>query len=53
MITYAEKERARHWPITSELMAQYRDGSHTGKGRNGTLFWYQNGNIIVTEIYLL
>ena len=43
MTSDAKKERARYWPITPELMAQYRDGSHTQKDRNGNLIWRQNG----------
>lgn len=38
MITYAKKERARYWPISPELMAQYNDGSHT-KNQFGRLYW--------------
>ena len=44
MITYAKKERARYWPITPELLAQYRDGSHT-KNESGSLEWHQNGKL--------
>ena len=43
MITYAKKEQAKYWPITPELMTQYRDGSHTEKDWNGNFIWYQNG----------
>ena len=38
MTKYITQERARYWPITSELMAQYKDGSHTGK-YGGNLHW--------------
>ena len=43
MITYADKEQARYWPVSKELMAQYRDSSHTEKDRNGNLIWLKNG----------
>ena len=43
MITYADKERAKYWPVSPELMAQYRDGTHTEKDIDGNLFWMQNG----------
>ena len=42
MITYADKEQARYWPVSKELMAQYRDGSHTRKSSFGDLIWAQN-----------
>ena len=45
MITYAKKERARYWPITSELMTQYKDGSHSEKDSDGTLRWIQNDKL--------
>ena len=35
-------EHKLYWPVSSELMATYRDGSHT-KAANGTLAWYKNG----------
>jgi hypothetical protein len=38
-----QKELAKYWPVSSELMAQYTDGSHTEKTDNDTLFWWQNG----------
>ena len=43
MTKYIEKERAKYWPISRKLMAQYKDGSHTEKDRNGNLIWKQNG----------
>ena len=45
MIAYAEKERARYWPVSKKLMAQYRDGSHTKKNSNGDLYWLKNDKI--------
>lgn len=45
MITYAEKKRTRYWLITSELMTQYKDGSHSEKDSDGTLRWIQNDKL--------
>lgn len=42
MSNYAKKERAKYWPVSPELLAQYNDGSHT-KNTGGTLVWCQNG----------
>jgi hypothetical protein len=36
------KDRDLWWPVSPELMASYKDGSHTTKFLNGTLFWYKN-----------
>jgi hypothetical protein len=36
------KERAKWWPISPELMARYRDGSHTKKYSDGELKWSKN-----------
>ena len=41
MTSDAKKERARYWPISPELMAQYKDGSHT-KNEFDYLEWRQN-----------
>ena len=41
MTSYAEKERARYWPVSKELMAQYNDGSHANNTSIG-LYWYKN-----------
>jgi len=41
MIAYAEKEQARYWPVSPELMAQYRDGSQTYNDITG-LYWDKN-----------
>ena len=43
MTKYITQELARYWPISRKLMAQYCDGTHTRKDRNG-LSWYQNNN---------
>ena len=43
MITYADKERVKYWPVPAELMAQYKDGSHTYKNRYGLCWANQNG----------
>ena len=45
MITYAKKELARYWPISPELMAQYRDGSHSVNDEFGYLGWMQNDRL--------
>lgn len=45
MTKYIEKERARYWPISPELMSQYRDGSHDRKSVDGTFYWYKNSLI--------
>ena len=42
MSNYAAQERARWWPVPAELMAQYKDGSHTDEDRCGSLEWWQN-----------
>jgi hypothetical protein len=45
-INQANEYRAEQnlwWPISSELMASYRDGSHTNKAANGSLIWSKNG----------
>ena len=39
MSNYAEQERAKWWPVSPELMAQYRDGSHYYEDSNGALYW--------------
>ena len=39
MITYADKERAKYCPVSAELMAEYRDGTHTAKDWSNNLFW--------------
>jgi hypothetical protein len=36
-------ERAKWWPVSPELMAEYNDGSHTNKTAGGTLVWFKNG----------
>jgi hypothetical protein len=35
-------ERELWWPVSSKLMAEYNDGSHTHKFSDGTLQWYKN-----------
>ena len=37
------KERSKYWPVSSKLMASYRDGSHTKKEVDGSIGWYKNG----------
>jgi hypothetical protein len=36
------KERELWWPVSSELMASYRDGSHTHNFDTSTLEWSKN-----------
>jgi hypothetical protein len=36
-------ERAKWWPVSPELMASYRDGSHTHNFSHGELAWFKNG----------
>ena len=43
MTKYIEQEQTKYWPVSAELMAQYKDGSHT-YAFNGRLFW-QNQNV--------
>jgi hypothetical protein len=40
---YRTEERSKWWPVSPDLMASYKDGSHTDKWPNGTLVWYKNG----------
>jgi hypothetical protein len=38
------KERKIYWPVSSELMASYRDGDKPARIlANGTLAWWKNG----------
>jgi hypothetical protein len=37
------KERSKYWPVSPELMASYKDGSHTEKYSDGSLIWEKNG----------
>ena len=43
MINYITQERAKYWPVSPELMAQYRDGSDTYKNSDEIYTWLQNG----------
>jgi hypothetical protein len=43
MKKYIATERAKYWPVSKELMAQYKDGSHTYGSKDGTLIWEKNG----------
>jgi hypothetical protein len=36
-------ERELWWPVSSEVMASYKDGSHTKKSPDGSLHWFKNG----------
>ena len=45
MSNYANKERARYWPVSSELMAEYSDGSHNYEDSDSSLIWFQNNTI--------
>ena len=46
MKRYLEQERAKWWPVSPELMAQYCDGSHYYEDSNGTLYWKNKNNKI-------
>jgi hypothetical protein len=37
------KEQELWWPVSPELLASYRDGSHTEKWSTGSLAWFKNG----------
>jgi hypothetical protein len=39
------KERDLWWPVSPELMASYKDGSHTEQYLDGTLGWFKNGEL--------
>ena len=39
------KERELYWPVSYELMAIYRDGSHTDYWEDGTQQWFKNGKL--------
>jgi hypothetical protein len=41
---YRTEERDKWWPVSPELMASYKDGSHTRKYSDGTLEWLKNGD---------
>ena len=45
MTKYIDQERAKWWPVSPELLAQYKDGTHTTKDSDGSLFWYQNDQL--------
>jgi hypothetical protein len=36
------KERDKWWPVSDELMASYKDGSHAKRYLDGSLRWLQN-----------
>jgi hypothetical protein len=36
------KERDLWWPVSPELMAIYKDGSHSEEWEDGTLKWFKN-----------
>jgi len=38
-------EQAKWWPVSPELIASYRDGSHTEEWNHGTLAWSKNGDL--------
>jgi hypothetical protein len=39
------KERELWWPVSPELMASYKDGSHTEELGDGTLRWFKNDRL--------
>jgi hypothetical protein len=40
-----QNEVKKYWPVASELMAQYTDGTHTDKSRYGNLYWKKNNQL--------
>jgi hypothetical protein len=38
------KEQELYWSMSSELMAEYNDGSHSEELADGSLEWWKNGN---------
>jgi hypothetical protein len=42
MKKYAKQELAKYWPVSRELMAEYKDGTET-RNAGGDLYWLQNG----------
>jgi hypothetical protein len=44
MINYL-KERDHWYPVSTELMASYQDGSHIEEWACGTLIWHKNGDL--------
>jgi hypothetical protein len=52
MINYIQQERRKYqkelekyWPVAPELMAQYKDGTHTEEFSDGHLIWEKNGQL--------
>jgi hypothetical protein len=43
MNKYVKQERARYWPLSAELLAKYKDGTHNSEYRDSTFIWRQNG----------
>jgi hypothetical protein len=39
---YAQTERAKYWPVSAELMAEYKNGTQTYETMHGTLHWEKN-----------
>ena len=39
---YWQNERKKYWPVSPELLAQYKDGTHTEKNIFDSLIWRQN-----------
>ena len=42
---YWQNAHKKYWSISKKLMAQYRDGSHTEKDRDGNLIWKKDGKL--------
>jgi hypothetical protein len=40
---YWRNEQRKYWPVSAELLAQYKDGTETKKSSDGTLIWEKNG----------
>ena len=42
-LKYWQNEKKKYWPISKELLAQYKDGTNTEKF-NGDLYWRNKNN---------
>jgi hypothetical protein len=42
-VEYWRNEKASYWPVSSELMAKYLDGTQTHRRADDTLLWCKNG----------
>jgi hypothetical protein len=44
-VEYWQNEHTKYWPISAELMAEYKNGTQTSENMHGTLSWEQNGEL--------